>query len=100
MNELAEFRAEKDAFFRDDPRSPIPPERRAAFEGLGYYPENPSLAIHAPLQTDGVDRDERIVMDTTTGGQQTYRRAGTVRVGGDGGGAGAEPLCPPDPPPP
>src|SRR5918994_2273603 len=87
MNELAEFRAEKDAFFRDDPRSPIPPERRAAFEGLGYYLENPALAIRAPLETDGVDRDERIVMDTTTGGQQTYRRAGIVRFEVDGGTA-------------
>lgn len=87
MNELAEFRAEKDAFFRDDPRSPIPPERRATFEGLGYYPDNPALAILAPLETDGVDRDERIVMDTTTGGQQTFRRAGIVRFEVDGGTA-------------
>ena len=84
MNELAEIRAEKDAFYRNDPRSPIPAERRAAFEGLPYYPENPALAIRASLETDGVDRDERIVMDTTTGGQQTYRRAGMVRFEVDG----------------
>jgi hypothetical protein len=29
--------------------------------------------------TDGVDLEEEIVMQTTTGGMQTYRRAGIVR---------------------
>jgi uncharacterized protein (DUF1684 family) len=79
MDDLDEFRAEKDAFFRDDPRSPLPPDRRASFEGLSYFPPNDALAIRAPLETDGVDRQERIVMRTTTGGEQVYRRAGVVR---------------------
>ena len=35
--------------------------------------------IRAPLETEGVDLDEDIVMPTTTGGEQTYRRAGVVR---------------------
>lgn len=84
MTELGEFRAEKDAFFRDDPHSPLLPEHKASFDGLSYYPENHALRIRARLETDGVDRDERIVMQTTTGDEQEYRRAGVVRFDVDG----------------
>ena len=84
MSELEEFRAEKDAFFRDDPRSPLRPEQRSAFEGLAYFGENPDLVILAPLDTEGVDRAERIETPTTTGGERVYRRAGKVRFEVDG----------------
>jgi uncharacterized protein (DUF1684 family) len=40
--------------------------------------------IRGELETEGVDRDERIVMPTTTGGEQVYRRAGVVRFHVDG----------------
>lgn len=79
MGELDEFRAGKDAFFRDDPDSPLTPEQQDSFDGLSYFPENAALLLHGPLETDGVDRDERIVMQTTTGGEQEYRRAGILR---------------------
>jgi uncharacterized protein (DUF1684 family) len=84
MSELDEFRAEKDAFFRDDPHSPLGSEQRATFEGLEYFPENEALVIKGQLQTEGIDRAERIVMQTTTGGEQEYRRAGVVRFEVDG----------------
>ena len=83
MSEMDEFRQDKDEFFRDDPRSPLTPEQRANFAGLSYYPESPALRIEAELDTD-VDRDEDIVMQTTTGGTQVYRRAGKVRFEVDG----------------
>lgn len=79
MSELDEFRADKDRFFREDPHSPLTPDRRASFEGLSYFPVNEALVLRGPLETAGVDRDERIVMQTTTGGEQVYRRAGVVR---------------------
>lgn len=79
MSDLDGFRAEKDAFFREDPRSPLLPEQRASFEGLSYFPENVALRLRRHLETEGVDRDEPIVMQTTTGGEQEYRRAGIVR---------------------
>lgn len=84
MSELDEFRAEKDAFFRDDPRSPLMPGQRASFEGLSYFSENEALVIRGSLVTEGVDRDARIVMQTTTGEEQVYRRAGIVRFEVDG----------------
>jgi uncharacterized protein (DUF1684 family) len=84
MSELQDFRADKDAFFREHPNSPLLPEQRASFDGLAYFPENESLVVRARLETDGVDLDEAIAMQTTTGGEQVYRRAGVVRfeVGG------------------
>ena len=84
MGELEDFRAEKDEFFRHHPQSPLMREQRATFERFAYYPENDALVIHERLERDGVDLDEVIVMQTTTGGTQSYRRAGVVRfsVGG------------------
>src|SRR5918992_587191 len=84
MSELDEFRAEKDEFFRDHPQSPLRPEQRASFEGLEYFPEDPQLVVRARLITDGIDRDERIVMPTTTGQEQVYRRAGTIEFDVEG----------------
>jgi uncharacterized protein (DUF1684 family) len=84
LNELEEFRAAKDAFFHDDPHSPLRPEQRPSFEGLSYFPPSEASLIRERLETEGVDRDERIVMPTTTGGEQVYRRAGVVRFDVDG----------------
>jgi hypothetical protein len=84
MSELDEFRERKDAFFREDAGSPLMSEQRAAFAGLSYFPENDALRIRGELETEGVDRNERIVMQTTTGGEQEYRRAGVVRFEVDG----------------
>jgi uncharacterized protein len=84
MSELEDFRADKDAFFREDARSPLTHEQRATFEGLAYYPEDGALVVPETLLTDGVDLEEEIVMQTTTGGTQTYRRAGVVRFDVDG----------------
>jgi uncharacterized protein (DUF1684 family) len=77
VSDLDEFREDKDAFFRTDPRSPLTPEQRARFTGLAYYPEDELLRIDAPLDAD-VDRTEDVVMATSTGDAQTYHRAGTV----------------------
>ena len=83
MSELEEFRRAKDEFFRDDPRSPLTSDQRAAFTRLSYYPDDSGLRIETQLDVD-VDRDERIVMQTTTGGTQVYRRAGKIRFRVDG----------------
>jgi hypothetical protein len=40
MSEFEEYRKAKDEFFRDDPRSPLTPDQRSAFNGLAYYPES------------------------------------------------------------
>jgi uncharacterized protein (DUF1684 family) len=78
VSEVDEFRAEKDAFFRDDPRSPLTPDQRTNFRGLSYYPEDGRLRIDGVLDTE-VDRTEEIAMATSTGGTQAYHRAGKIR---------------------
>jgi len=78
VTELEDFRRGKDAFFRIDPRSPLTPAQRTSFAGLSYFPESEALRIRAPVDRE-VDRDERIEMQTTTGGVQVYTRAGVVR---------------------
>lgn len=84
MSELEEFRAEKDAFFREHPQSPLTPQQRSSFRGLEYFAENADLVVHAELVVDGVDREERVVMQTTTGDEQAYRRAGVIEFDVEG----------------
>jgi uncharacterized protein (DUF1684 family) len=84
MSDLSEFRASKDVFFRDHPRSPLTAEQRSTFERLDYFAEDDMFVVRAALEIDGIDRDEPITMQTTDGGQQIYRRAGTVGFEVDG----------------
>ncbi|WP_082374372.1 DUF1684 domain-containing protein [Ardenticatena maritima] len=75
-------RAEKDRFFKEDPRSPLPPDVRATFQGLAYYPPNRTLRLVLPLERD--PSGERIVMQTSTGDEQVYERLGYVSFEVDG----------------
>lgn len=43
------LRAEKDHFFREDPRSPIPAHLRASFRGLEYFPFDPRYRLKVRL---------------------------------------------------
>jgi len=49
IKEIEELRKRKDTFFKEDPRSPIPPEKRETFKGLNYYPVNPKYRFILPL---------------------------------------------------
>ena len=84
VGDLDDFRADKDTFFREHPMSPLTAEQRASFTGLDHFPQAPSLVIRGVLETDGVDTEETIELPTTTGGAQTYRRAGVVHFEVDG----------------
>jgi uncharacterized protein len=75
-HELEAFRREKDQVFGGHPQSPIPPEHRAHFRGLSYYPPNPALVFDLPL--DPADGSE-VVIPTSDGSERRYRRAATVR---------------------
>ena len=82
MADLASFRAQKDRFFASSPDSPIPPDQRAGFAGLRYYPENPGLRL--VVQPEQFAEQEPTVMVTSTGGVQEYLRWGRfqLEVGG------------------
>jgi uncharacterized protein (DUF1684 family) len=82
MSDLTEFRQQKDAFFAGSPHSPLSPEQQDEFNGLNYFPENPALDLEVEV-TELADKD-RIQMQTTTGGVQTYERFGRFAVTADG----------------
>ena len=74
--ELQEFRAERDDFFKRDHRAPLTTQQQRKFEGLAYFPDNPSLVIKAKI--DRKVEPGIIRMETTKGEQQTYKRHGVV----------------------
>ncbi|MFA6908302.1 MAG: DUF1684 domain-containing protein [Patescibacteria group bacterium] len=73
---LAEFRKDKDEVFKVDEHSPIPAEKRKAFSGLVYYPENP--ALNFILDLDLQVAHEEVIMDTSTGDSRVLKRAGKI----------------------
>jgi uncharacterized protein len=44
------WRETRDELFRSHPQSPLPPERRASFEGLEYWPYDPDARVLAELE--------------------------------------------------
>ena len=81
-SKLDDFRAEKNDFFANDPRSPLYSHQRRLFKGLGYFDENPRLVIKAKI--DRRMEPGEVRMETTTGKEQVYRRYGVVRFEADG----------------
>ena len=82
MSSLEEFRHKKDHFFADNPHSPLTHEQKGHFDGLDYFPENPSLRLELTLEE--LPDKEEITIQTSTGDFQTYQRAGTFRFEVDG----------------
>ena len=82
MSQLAEFRRKKDAFFRQDPHSPLPQGMRQAFTGLNYYLENPDLRFK--VKVERFKNPQTIKMQTSTGDVQDYVRYGRFRFKADG----------------
>ena len=82
---VAEFRAEKDAFFANDPHSPIPPGERSAFTGLSYYPTDEALRFDdLRLEPYTGDEPSTFQIPTSDGRLRPARRAGILRFELDG----------------
>jgi hypothetical protein len=74
MNELKEIRKQKDQFMHVHPQSPLTPEQKSTFSGLNYFDEDASLRLEVAVEP--FEEQAEIVMQTSTGGTQTYRRYG------------------------
>jgi uncharacterized protein (DUF1684 family) len=81
MTELDSLRAEKDSFFGSYPQSPLTPEQQREFKGLSYFPENPDLRLE--VMVEEFPQKDQIVMQTSTGGTQTYTRHGRFKFNVD-----------------
>ena len=76
VEEIAGWRATKDQFMRGSDESPIPPERRASFPPLSYFPIEPDYRVPAAL---AVNRSNVVVeIPTSTGQRRPHQRVGTL----------------------
>jgi uncharacterized protein (DUF1684 family) len=82
MNELIEFRNNKDEFFARDHHSPLTDTQKSNFHGLDYFPEVESLRLK--VKVDKFDEKEEISMQTSTGDFQSFQRYGRFRFSVDG----------------
>jgi uncharacterized protein (DUF1684 family) len=74
-DEIAAWRAEKDAFMRSD-ESPVPSDRRRDFPPLPYYPVDEQFRVPAALRV--ARGDDTMEMSTSTGTRRAMRRIGTL----------------------
>jgi uncharacterized protein (DUF1684 family) len=75
-------RREKDGFFGQHWQSPIPPQGRAEFKGLDYYPPDPDLRFELELYEHEDKKTMR--MAYTKGEEQDFVRWGEFRFEIDG----------------
>jgi len=73
---VAAARAQKDAFFRQDAESPIPPEKRDVLLPLPYFPIDQSYSVPAVLMLS--DEQPVFEMPTSTGTLRRYRLVGSI----------------------
>ena len=82
MNQLAQFRAQKDDYFEHDHHSPLSAVQKRNFDGLNYFVENPDLRME--IQLERFDPIDHVQIQTNTGEVQTYERYGCFRFTLDG----------------
>jgi uncharacterized protein len=74
--QIAAHRAEVDQFMRTSPDSPVPPEKRATFPPLSYFPVDPAYRVPAALQP--AQSGPAVPMPTSTGQIRQMRRVGML----------------------
>ena len=77
MDQLVEFRRQKDHFFESDAHSPLTPEQKQTFTGLHYFEGNPALQLDVNIER--FDPVDHVQIQTNTGAVQTYERYGRFR---------------------
>jgi uncharacterized protein (DUF1684 family) len=77
-----QHRDDKDEYFRDSSRSPIPEIKQPDFAGLNYYPKSSDYYFELPLHEH--EEKEIVVVATTTEGEREYLRWGEFRFEVDG----------------
>lgn len=87
---LLEFRKTKDWHWKNDRESPLTEEQKLTFRGLNYFPPNPGLYFEVILDTNIADAGSEVVIKTTDGDEQIYKKAGKVRFSVDSNKVEAE----------
>ncbi|KTG09974.1 hypothetical protein AUR64_10200 [Haloprofundus marisrubri] len=79
---LEQHRDDKNEYFRDSSRSPIPETEQPDFVGLDYYPPDDDYRFELDLHDH--DEKEAVVVATTADGEREYLRWGEFRFEIDG----------------
>jgi len=84
MSQLQDFRREIDNFLKNHPQSPLDHEQQHDFSGLDYYDYNQDLVLEVEIERFPED-EPMVVMQTSTGDTQEYKRWGqfTFQVKGN-----------------
>src|SRR5262245_28719806 len=74
--------AERDVLFREHSQSPLPPEQRASFDGLRYFPYDPDARVVAAVEPAPA---EQVAIGASAGRPIVFERVGTARfrLGGE-----------------
>ena len=86
---LESHRDRKDEQFAGGRGSPLPPDERAAFDGLDYFEPDPDYRVAATVEA--LDGEETVTMETSAEGERLYDRA--VRLHFEVPDAGGEPVA-------
>lgn len=76
---LLKFRREKDEHWKNDEESPLTEEQQETFKGLKYFPPNKDLSFELSLDTNIPDVGKEVIVKTTGGDEQVYKKAGKIR---------------------
>jgi uncharacterized protein (DUF1684 family) len=77
---VAQYRADKDEYFRSGHGSPVPPDEREAFAGIPYFPVDEAfVAENLTLEPYEGDEPVRFEIPTTDGRLRPAERAGEFR---------------------
>jgi uncharacterized protein len=76
VSELMEARAEKDRFFREDPETPVPDDKKKTLLPLPYFPVDMSYTVPAALRL--AETRPVFEMPTSTGTLRKYQQVGAI----------------------
>ena len=74
---LDRFRAERDRLFREHPDSPLPPQARAGFRGIPYWPYDPAMRFAVDVEPLPA---EPVTATSLAGEDFRLERIGRVRL--------------------
>jgi uncharacterized protein len=76
VSELVSARAEKDRFFREDPETPVPDDKKKTILPLPYFPVDVGYTVPAALRL--ADKRPVFEMPTSTGTLRKYQQVGAI----------------------
>ena len=76
VSELTAARVEKDRFFREDPDTPVPDDKKKTLLPLPYYPIDMSYTVPAALRL--AEKRPVFEMPTSTGTLRKYQMVGAI----------------------